>query len=159
MEPPSTPPLLNRSHKIFTELKKKKKTLTIKTNPYHQVSVIKKSSATIGCVFRKMHLELRSGQTHGDTVIKTRAQRPFPPRVTQQKVSGTFCTFCSEPTSWLVFCFLVQITLDSNAVLELSAWPWIPALHKVADFWLSLCYKSHSPTIRPMIHLSTRLAP
>ena len=43
-------------------------------------------------------------------------------------------------------------------MLELSVWPWIPALHKVADFWLSLCYKSHSPTISPMTHLSTRLS-
>ena len=98
----------------------------------------------------------RGGHTHKDTVTETTwVHRDLSPPDTIGPVRDLLHSAQNPPLSW--FLLLGPVTLDSNAVPEL-AWPWVPALHKVIDFWISLCYKSRSPTISPMTHLSTRLS-
>lgn len=52
----------------------------------------------------------------------------------------------SNPT-W--FPLLGPVTLDSDVVLELSDWPWVPALPKITNFRFSLGCKCCSPMISP----------
>lgn len=103
------------------------KFLTIKSKPLSLAAHHKIIFSNYWLCLLKMHSELReAAQTGVDTMMPV--------------LQGVLVLFvlCSDP-SWCLL--LGPVTLDSDAVLELSGWPWVPALPKITNFQFSFVCK------------------
>lgn len=120
------------TQKTFTKINK---VLTIKSKSFSLAAHHKIIFRNYWLCLLKMHSELReAAQTRVDTVM------PVLQGILVLSVLG------SNPT-W--FPLLGPVTLDSDVVLELSDWPWVPALPKITNFRFSLGCKCCSPMISP----------